>query len=230
MKQAIKQKTYFISLLTLFLLSGCKTTKTIEVKNGFIRDYSQMENIERNDGSIQQRWVSKKLTRKINPLQPKAFFIKPVIYYPKLEVNSQFDALSAKKIKVYFDSELKKVVAKHFLISNTLGPEIFILEPAITSMRISLENFSPLEVLPFKAVISSLNYAIGGRDRDVEVRLESKIINAESNDLLVTSVLRGNALQLENDSEKLNQSHIQELVDSWIKQWDKDLAKYKAQL
>jgi len=219
-----------ISLLSLSLLSGCKSTETIEVKNGFISNYKQMENIDREDGTIQQRWVSRKLTRKIKPLQPQSFFIKPVIYYPNLAVNDQFNQKSADMFKTYFDTQLKTVVAKHFPISTTMGPGVFVLEPAITSMRISLEDLSPLEVLPFKAVISGINYAIGGRDRDVEVRLESKIKNGANDDILVTSVLRGDALQLENDTEKLDKTHVKALLDSWVKQWDQDLAKYKANI
>lgn len=82
--------------------------------------------------------------------------------------------------------------------------------------------------MPFKAVVSSINYAIGGRDRDVEVRLESKIKNGANDDLLVTSVLRGEALQLENDTEKLDKEHIKALLDSWVLQWDKELANYKS--
>ncbi|WP_042149593.1 MULTISPECIES: DUF3313 domain-containing protein [unclassified Pseudoalteromonas] len=217
-----------ISLLSLIFLSGCKSTETIEVKNGFISNYKQMENVVREDSTIQQRWTSRKLTRKIKPLQPQSFFIKPVIYYPNLTVDDQFNHKSADMLKTYFDTQLKTVVAKHFPISTTIGPGVFVLEPAITSMRISLEDFSPLEVLPFKAVVSSINYAIGGRDRDVEVRLESKIKNGANDDLLVTSVLRGEALQLENDTEKLDKEHIKALLDSWVLQWDKELANYKS--
>lgn len=217
-----------ISLLSLIFLSGCKSTETIEVKNGFISNYKQMENVVREDSTIQQRWTSRKLTRKIKPLQPQSFFIKPVIYYPNLTVDDQFNHKSADMFKTYFDTQLKTVVAKHFPISTTIGPGVFVLEPAITSMRISLEDFSPLEVLPFKAVVSSINYAIGGRDRDVEVRLESKIKNGANDDLLVTSVLRGEALQLENDTEKLDKEHIKALLDSWVLQWDKELANYKS--
>lgn len=219
-----------ISLLSLSFLSGCKSTETIEVKNGFISNYKQMENVDREDGSIQQRWVSRKLTRKIKPLQPKSFFIKPVIYYPELTTTDQFTQNSADMFRTYFDNELKKVVKKHFPISNTMGPDVFVIEPAITSMRISLEDFSPLEVLPFKAVISSINYAAGGRDRDVEVRLENKIKNGANGDVLVTTVLRGDALQLENDTEKLDKTHVITLLDSWVKQWDKDLANYKSRI
>lgn len=217
-----------ISLLSLIFLSGCKSTETIEVKNGFISNYKQMENVVREDSTIQQRWTSRKLTRKIKPLQPQSFFIKPVIYYPNLTVDDQFNHKSADMFKTYFDTQLKTVVAKHFPISTTIGPGVFVLEPAITSMRISLEDFSPLEVLPFKAVVSSINYAIGGRDRDVEVRLESKIKNGANDDLLVTSVLRGEALQLENDTEKLDKEHIKALLDSWVLQWYKELANYKS--
>lgn len=217
-----------ISLLSLIFLSGCKSTETIEVKNGFISNYKQMENVVREDSTIQQRWTSRKLTRKIKPLQPQSFFIKPVIYYPNLIVDDQFNHKSADMFKTYFDTQLKTVVAKHFPISTTIGPGVFVLEPAITSMRISLKDFSPLEVLPFKAVVSSINYAIGGRDRDVEVRLESKIKNGANDDLLVTSVIRGEALQLENDTEKLDKEHIKALLDSWVLQWDKELANYKS--
>lgn len=217
-----------ISLLSLIFLSGCKSTETIEVKNGFISNYKQMENVVREDSTIQQRWTSRKLTRKIKPLQPQSFFIKPVIYYPNLTVDDQFNHKSADMFKTYFDTQLKTVVAKHFPISTTIGPGVFVLEPAITSMRISLEDLSPLEVLPFKAVVSSINYAIGGRDRDVEVRLESKIKNGANDDLLVTSVLRGEALQLENDTEKLDKEHTKALLDSWVLQWDKELANYKS--
>ena len=42
-----------ISLLSLIFLSGCKSTETIEVKNGFISNYKQMENVVRDDRIVQ---------------------------------------------------------------------------------------------------------------------------------------------------------------------------------
>ena len=98
-----------ISLLSLIFLSDCKSTETIEVKNGFISNYKQMENVVREDSTIQQRWTSRKLTRKIKPLQPQSFFIKPVIYYPNLTVDDQFNHKSADMFKTYFDTQLKTV-------------------------------------------------------------------------------------------------------------------------
>lgn len=211
------------------LLSGCQATSP-KVENGFIQDYDRMEAIERDDASVQHRWLDRSLTRKIRPVKPTAFYLKPVIFYPKLETNEQFTSEASQRIRTYFDSELVRVTAKHFLVTNTLGPDVFVIEPAFTSMRISLENMSPLEVLPFKAVISGINYAVGGRDRDVEVRLETKVWNAQSQKLLATSVLRGDGEQLENDTEKLSKEHIKALLDSWISEWDRLLGEYKKTL
>ncbi len=213
----------------VIMLAACQATSP-KVENGFIRDYDRMELIERDDGTIQHRWIDRSLTRLIKPVTPSAFFIKPVVFYPKLETNDQFGIEASQAIQEYFDKEVARVTAKHFKVTNTLGPNVFVIEPAFTSMRISLESMSPLEVLPFKAVLSGINYATGGRDRDVEVRLEMKVSEAQSQKLLATSVLRGEGMQLENDTEQLSKEHIKALLDNWVNQWDALLGQYRKQL
>ncbi len=221
-------RTSLISVLVI-LLSACSLRQSAlpPVNNGFIVNYERMASVKNDDGVVKNRWVSRKLTRKIAPLEPVSFYIKPVIFYPQLEIDEQISLENAEKIKKYLDQNIRETVAKYFVLSNTLGPDVFVLEPAITRMRISLEDLSPLEVLPFKAVISGVNYALGGRDRDVEFRLENKLTLADSGELLVTTVYRGEGLQLENDREQLTAKHVKALLDSWIKQWDSDLANYR---
>ncbi len=107
--------------------------------------------------------------------------------------------LWAKKCQIF-------IVSKYFVVDK---PQVgaYIIEPAITKMKISSEGLSPLEVLPFKAVWSGINYAIGGQDRDedVEVRLENKVSLAITQKPLAEVVFRGDALQLENAPEQLRE-------------------------
>ncbi|NRA59505.1 MAG: DUF3313 family protein [Psychrobium sp.] len=109
-------------------------------------------------------------------------------------------------------------VGDYFTITREKASGVFVINPAITRMRISLEDFSPLDVLPLKTVISGMNYAFGERERNVEVRFKTNITNAKTGDLLVSAVFHGDALQLENDTEQLTKEHAKKLIDSWVKQ------------
>ncbi|WP_372767093.1 DUF3313 family protein [Pseudoalteromonas sp.] len=115
-------------------------------------------------------------------------------------------------------------------MSTTKGKDVLVIEPAITAVKISLEDLSPLEVIPFRAVISAVNLSLGGRDRDVEIRLETKIKNGLNDRLLAKAVHGGQGLQIENSSEKLSLDHITQLIESWCFAWDQQLKAYKRRL
>ncbi len=183
--------------------------------------------VKNDKGVVQDRWFSQKLTRAIRPIEPSAFFIKPVVFYPEFTAQDQLTTQNIKKIQDYVNQQMRNTVNKYFVVVDKPQVGAFIIAPAITKMKISLEGLSPLEVLPFKAVLSGINYAIGGRDRDVEVRLENKVSLAITQEPLAEIVFRGDALQLENDSEQLTKAHVRALLDSWITQWDKNLSAYK---
>lgn len=225
-----------LTLRNTFLIIGlavsttaCKTTEE-PISNGYLENYQQLENITNEDGVTQQRWTSRKLTRKVNPIKPTSFYIKPIVYYPQLPDDAQISKQVSRELADYLHSEMKRTAAKHFMVTNTIEDGTFVVEPAITSMRISLETLSPLEVIPFRAVLSSINYAMGGRDRDVEMRLETKVIAADQQELVATTVHRGQGIQLENDQEQLTQAHVKQLIDAWVASWDANLAAYKQQL
>ncbi len=218
----------FCSLLVVFsalLITGCNTTQ--ETPSGYLPNYSNLETIKDKDGSYHQRWVAHALTRKVSPVIPRSFYIKPIIYYPKLQHSEQLSVEVAAKLSHYINQQITNTFSKHFNVVDTIEPGTLVVEPAITAVRISPEDLSPLEVIPFRAVIASINYAAGGRDQDVEIRLETKVVNPRNNRILAMTVHGGHGIQLENETEKLTQKHITDLVKSWTSEWDVALGEYK---
>lgn len=219
----------FIKSAALLLLTGCSLT-TKDIKNGYLASYSNLTTLADENTGYHQRWVSRDISRKLAPFEPESVYIAPVIYYPQLQHHEQIDHLAATKLQRYLDMRMKYIVSQYFPISPVKGENVMVIEPAITAVKISLEDLSPLEVIPFRAVISAVNLSLGGRDRDVEIRLETKIKNGLNDKLLATSVLGGQGLQIENSSEKLSLSHLTQLIESWCFAWDEQLKAYKQRL
>ncbi|MDE3273008.1 DUF3313 domain-containing protein [Pseudoalteromonas sp. G4] len=211
------------------LLVGCKLT-TKDIENGYLSSYQNLTTHKDTNTGYHQRWVSREMTRKVSPFKPQAVYLAPVIYYPQLEQHQQIDYQAATKIQQYLDMRMKTIVSQYFPISTTKGKDVLVIEPAITAVKISLEDLSPLEVIPFRAVISAVNLSLGGRDRDVEIRLEAKIKNGFNDRLLATTVHGGQGLQIENSSEKLSLRHLTQLIESWCFAWDQQLKAYKRRL
>ena len=220
--------TLFLSA-TCLLLAGCNLT-TKSINNGYLPNYDKLTVLEDSSLGYQMRWISNELTQNISPFKPKSIFLEPVQYYPRLESNEQFDQKHAKDISAYIDFRLKEVVEKYFPIATTKDKNTLVIKPAITAVKISLEDMSPLEVVPFRAVISAISLTTGARDRDVEIRLESKITKGNSDQLIGATVHGGQGLQLENSSEQLTQKHVKQLIDNWVFAWDQQLKAYKQKL
>ncbi|MFY8349851.1 DUF3313 domain-containing protein [Pseudoalteromonas sp. SSM20] len=219
-----------LTLSTLFLLLvGCKLT-TKDIENGYLPSYQNLTTHKDTNTGYHQRWVSREMTRKVSPFKPQAVYLAPVIYFPQLEQHQQIDYQAATKIQQYLDMRMKTIVSQYFPISTTKGKDVLVIEPAITAVKISLEDLSPLEVIPFRAVISAVNLSLGGRDRDVEIRLEAKVKNGLNDKLLATSVHGGQGLQIENSHEKLSLDHLTQLIESWCFAWDQQLKAYKRRL
>lgn len=221
-------KLFTISV-TFLVLSGCTLT-TKDIENGYLPSYQNLTTHKNTSTGYHQRWVSREMTRKLSPFKPQAVYLAPVIYYPQLEQHQQIDYQAAAKLQHYLDMRMKSIVSQYFPLSTTKGEDVLVIEPAITAVKISLEDLSPLEVIPFRAVISAVNLSLGGRDRDVEIRLEAKIKNGLNDKLLATSVHGGQGLQIENSHEKLSLDHLTQLIESWCFAWDQQLKAYKRRL
>ncbi|RYV03816.1 hypothetical protein SOPP22_02045 [Shewanella sp. OPT22] len=226
--QNSQRLTLFFSSIVLILLSGCVSHPKLDsTPDGYIKNYEQMTAVKGTDGIIQDRWASPELNNAHNPLEPVSLLIKPVIYFPKFDSQSQFMKANANKITTYLTDQMQKTAAKYFPLTDTPTAGTFIIAPAITQVMISSEGIRPTEILPVGAVIGIGKHLLGTRDKDVEIRLENNVTLADDNRLLATSVFRGEGLQLENNREQLSIKHLKPLFNAWIAQWDRELASYK---
>ena len=222
------KKVIFVVPLLIAILNGCSSHPKLEtLENGFINNYQQLTPVKNTDGYIQDRWVSPKLTRKNRPIEPSSFYIKPIIYYPNFDRQSQFMRNNADKILSYLTIKTRQAAEKYFPVVDRPTRGTFIIAPAITQVKISLESLKPTELLPVGAALAIGKHLLGTRDRDVELRMENKITYADNNEPLVSMVLRGDGEQLENDKEQLSVKHLKPILDAWIAQWDHELAEYK---
>ena len=227
MKLNRSSKLCFISIL-LTVIVGCSSySKPQQLEHGYLSDYQRLTEIKDTNGFIQDRWVSPKLMKEKGPIEPISFYVKPVVFFPKFDEQNQFMRSNADKILSYLTIKTRQIVAEYFPVTTKPTHGTFIIEPAITQVKISQESLKPTELLPVGTVIAIGKHLLGTRDRDIEIRLENKVILADTNELLATTVLRGNGEQLENDKEQLSLKHLKPILDTWIAQWKQEIANYK---
>jgi len=95
------------------------------------------------------------------------------------------------------------------------------MQAAITAIKFSKKDFSYAELVPIHLLISTAELAVGGRDINVTVYLEYKLLDSVGNEVMVRVVRKGDADILSNGDEKLTIKNVQAL----LKNWEIDLRK-----
>jgi len=181
--------------------------------SGYLKDYSNLEEVETASGGYTLRWISDKIKAK----GYHSVILDKTVLYPEPKATEQVSETLLHQFTWSVDKALKNAANGSFKIVEHTGVGVLQIKPAITGVEHSMEGMKPVEILPIAMVLGVGKIAAGTRDQDVDVFLEVAVTDSQTGELLAKAVRKGEGEQLENDEEQLSIVHLQEMIANWEK-------------
>ena len=218
MIQVLGKRLVGIGLLaSLSLLVACANSQTQKLASkqqfsGYLSNYSDLKQVTGAEKGVEYlRWMSPEVqSGKYTKILPKG-----VSFYPKMTPEQQASRQTLIEIRDYYDEAVKREYAAMGILATEPGPGVAIAEFAITGVYIQAEGMKAYDVIPIAAVISLTEAATGTRDRVVQLVMEGKLIDSETDALLADAVYKGLGKDLPNDTAQLTLDDVKPVLDKW---------------
>ena len=196
-----------------FMAAGAASAADDEVGNsGFLGDdavYAKLEKIKTRGGKEGHRWVGPSL----NAANYNSVLVDDVVLYPAPEPSAQVSEETLKKISSYLTEELKEKVGAVVSMAEAPGTQVLQIQAAVTGVEIKTEGMKAYEVIPVAAIFSAAKAAAGKRKRDVYVRVEVRLVDSTSGELVGAATRRIEGKELKGKKDQLGLQDMQESLD-----------------
>ena len=203
----------FIIILASLFIAACTTTKiTDEARySGFLDDYSQLTEIEMENGGVGLTWV--------DPDIAERGYIKAildqVVIYPEPQRDSDAAKAFITDVSTYMDIAIQYAVGQKMIITDNPGPDTVRVRFALTGVDISNENLSGYEYVPVAMIFAGAKTATGNRAQVVEVFFEAEMLDSITGEVLGRSVRKGFGESLENKFRDPKKEDMYPQLDLW---------------
>lgn len=207
-------KKILLAAVMAGLLGACSSTtaqKPTQAYNGYFDNYPQMQQVTAEDGEPVLRWVSPNLAS----FSVGDIIIDSIQFADNKDIPSNFSDELLAELKQALRNKLIEQVSKVVPVTEQAGNNTIKLKLALTGIKMENEALSPLEFIPLRAVMSSIEAAAGGRDQDVHLYIESQLVNAKTGETLFASVRHGEADQLASKTRQAELDDFEDLIEDW---------------
>lgn len=192
--------------------SGIATAGESVPSSGFISPAveSKLKEVKLSDHRTVQRWISADMTR----ANYKAVMVDRVIFYPAPNPGPQVSSSTLEDIADYLTDALRKQLGKKVTVSDTAGPGILRMQPAITAVVVKKQGLSAKDIIPVHLLFSAAKAASGHTDDDVTAMIEVRVTDSVSGNYraAVKMGLKGN--KIKDKTDQLTLRDLQKALDA----------------
>jgi hypothetical protein len=210
-------------------LTACRTTHQVRgtpEESGFLKDYSQLHEGESGEAKLvyintNADWA--KFTR-IN--------IKPVELWKSDDPDSKLGKLSQEKQQMLIDyayTALSNSLAKNFLITDQMGPDVLVVHAAITEAKKCKPVINLVSsVMPIGIAISLVRRGIFGTGSGVGIcQGEIELLDGGTGDRVAAAVDRRAGTKAIRTKFNGRFGDVKEAMDYWAEHLDERLMKLR---
>ena len=157
------------------------------------------------------RWISEKLKSG----SYKHVIIDAVALSPMPEGLSSDQKTRLNELFTAFDQILLAELSSKTSVVEMPGVGIARIQPMFTSVTSSTQGMKAYEILPIAALLGGIKAATGTRAKEVELWLEAKVVDSQTNELLARIVRKGTAEQA--DRKQATVVDVREMLQEWAK-------------
>ena len=210
--------------LTLSILSGCANEQQTAAKPVYPSNAPAASNATNNPqlekiSGDHSRWIGDKLKSG----NYKHLIIEAVVINPLPEDLTSDQQKRLDSLLTAFDQILLAKLSTKVSIVNEPGIGIARLQPTFTSVSSSMRGMKAYEVIPLAALIGGIKAATGTRGKEVDLWLESTVVDSQTDELLTRMVRKGSADQA--DRNQATVEDVRELLQEWAKEGAASAAK-----
>jgi len=209
MKLALTLSTLCLATLAM---AGCSSNETRpEDYSGFLSDYSLLK--EAKSPSVVQvmRWIDPKL--KLD--QYRSVYIEPTQFHPQPQPTVKIPQSTLASITRYYDEALRRELGKSMPLATGPGPGVVVVRAAITAVSSKTEGLKPYEIIPVALVAAAVSTASGIRDQETTLGTEAAFLDGGDGRVIAEVVRKGTGKPLANDTQVMQASDVQSVIDSW---------------
>ena len=195
-------RQFFSLAIVAVLLGGCAGQPEIPFRySGFLstKYYDHLTKVEIPSGQILFRYLDPDFI----PSNYHRVIVDPVVAYPEPKKNKHMSMDTLFILKSRLTSFLENGFSKVVPLTETPGVGVLRLQIAITGVDVSPKGLEPYEYIPFALIAAGINTAAGGRDQEVNLFLEGRIVDSATNKVLVVGIRQIRGEDLENADTEL---------------------------
>ncbi|MBL4890202.1 MAG: DUF3313 domain-containing protein [Candidatus Lindowbacteria bacterium] len=201
--------------LTVTILSACATkqqaiSKPVYTSGSSTSNTATNPQYEEVSGD-HSRWIGDELKAG----NYKQLIIDPVTMSPLPEDLNADQQARLNDLFATFNQILLTELSSKISVVNTPGIGVARLLPTFTSIASSTQGMKAYEVIPLAALIGGIKAATGTRGKEVELWLEAKVVDSQTNELLARIVRKGTADQA--NRKQATVEDVREMLQEWAK-------------
>ena len=193
----------FISLaIVAVLLGGCAGQSEKPSRySGFLSTnyYDRLTKVEIPSGQILFRYLDPDFISS----NYHQVIVDPVVAYPEPKKNKHMSMDTLFILESRLTSFLENGFSKVLPLTETPGVGVLRVQIAITGVDVSSKGLEPYEYLPFALITAGVNTAAGGRDQEVNLFIEGRIVDSATNKVLGVGIRQVRGEDLENADTEL---------------------------
>lgn len=160
--------------------------------SGFLRDYSQLQEVRDVQGETIRAWVSPKFT----PDRYNALLLDPLVFYPEPRPGEQVSAESLQQILAYSNDVFKQSLGERFKIVDRAGPGVVRVRVAFTGVAAQGEGLRPYQLVPAAFVATMAARSVRGAPQRAFIVAEGELTDSVTGELLALKIRVGTGARL----------------------------------
>ena len=223
-KISLRTQLVILLCVAFAVLSACATKQQAVSKPVYTSNSSASNSTTPNPQYEQvsgdhSRWVGEKLKAG----NYKRLIIDAVVLSPMPEGLSSDQKTRLNELFTAFDQILLAGLSSKTSVVEMPGVGIARIQPMFTSVTSSTQGMKAYEILPIAALLGGIKAATGTRGKEVELWLEVKVVDSQTNELLARIVRKGTADQA--DRKQATVEDVREMLQQWAKDGAASAAK-----
>ncbi len=206
----MKFNTLFTSLCLAVLVSGCAAPKAIDIKSGFLSDYSKLKASKTDENAAVY------FAEGYDPKNYKTITFAPVVVNlsEKLAKDSNLGQEQQEQIAKYVTEQLDKALSEGFI---GMGEGTLNIRASVSGLSDNSEELSLYQYLPITLAAAAAMEATGQRDKNLVIFLEAEAIDEATEEVVAAKVVASDLGLIDSgDLEDNPIEAIKPLLDKWI--------------
>jgi hypothetical protein len=158
-------------------------------------------------------------------------YIKPLASYPENASFEYIDRATLAAFESKFDGELNTHVNEKVILVTTPEQADTIIELAVTGVTAVEPNRKLVDFMPLRLITKPIKDATMGKQQEVLMTLEMKMINVKTREVAYESLTRAKGKTMGRTKDEDLHTDIKELepvIDDWTSKISKEIGKLQA--